>query len=67
MVPLMVRGHHGSKVIARIEIADPLGGSESLTLVLPIAESYGATAEVAHQHLTLALTAASRPVVIASP
>ncbi len=51
-------------IMARIELSDPLAAPDPLTLVLPIAAGYGATADVAHEVLTFALTVASHPVVM---
>jgi hypothetical protein len=53
-------------IMCRIALANPMGGDEPLYLELSLHPSYGATPELAHELVTLCLTAAERPVVIRS-
>ena len=51
-------------ITARIVLADPLEPG-TLDLVIPLAEGYGHTSEIAHEILLLCITAAKkRPVVV---
>lgn len=50
-------------IAARIVLADPLEPG-TLDLVIPLAEGYGHTSEIAHAILLLCITAAERPVVV---
>lgn len=51
-------------IISRIVLADPLGLPGTLNLIIPPAEGYGNTSEIAHEILLLCITAAERPVVV---
>lgn len=46
---------------SQIVLADPLGGANTLEIVIPLAAGHGDMPEIAHELLVLCITAAERP------